>query len=1071
MSNKLFFLISFVLVLSLAGNVLAYDTMVWDNDHGAGDRMWDTSTNWTWTKGGEPERAPIASDWVVIQDLADANNGPIIDANTNAVCQWLDLGYDRVPVNEAVLTMTGGTITGCIWMSTGYYYGGTYRFDMSGGTIDLGRWGFTLGWASGSYNTFNMSGGTFNCEDFLSIGTNNTAQADMNMTGGDVNLAGWLEIGASGTTTGVGHVDLHGGTLETILLRMGGGGVGTMDFANDGTLIIDGDYRIPNDWLFDPCSDDPCDDDPPGYTGTIAILADRGLITAYNTQVGEIITNGNYPAKVGLRAVVNLDYDVTHSGRTTITGGAVDPNLAWDADPLFGSGGLNALDVNRLSWAAGDNAATHEVYFGTDFNNVNDANTSITLGVYEGNQPLAEVNYPVSVTWNTTYYWRIDEVNDPTTWKGTVWNFVTIPAWATNHRPTGTSVSPLSPVLMWDPGPVVADVNGHYLYFSTDFNDVNDRDPSVLTIRDTNNYAPGDLELNTKYYWAVDEVNLSDDPNIWPSPNWNFTTVDHLTPDNFNPYANTDALQDVWTIDHLTNNGAELQIETDAAHVRDGKSMLFAYRNTKTGTKYVGSEAVADAVDLQAGSDWTFSGIEALVLYFQGDPCNAREALAEPEIPYHILNDQMYVAVEDGDANVGIVKYDTEHGYDMNDVKKTPWQEWNIELADPCLADVNMANVAKVYIGFGGAKTGQSGSGAGENSGKFDTVWFDDIQLWPPRCVSAKVVADIAGDDCITNYNDVDMMARDWLMYDYNVPAVAISSAPVGWWKLDEGFGGTTVDSSGYGNDGTIYNEKWVGGYPNDPCDSGLHFDGDGIAYYDRVVCAERSGTDPGTYPAELMPATFTVACWVKCDSFDYFETFVSNGVDDAGLDQSGFYLFNSWDTGTREFGLGIRTEAGMHYVITPAIYETDTWYHLAATYNDANTVYVYVDGERAACKMSVGRDWYTEVPTADVGGPIRWVSQDTNSYPDHFLIGALHAQASTLWWYADGSIDDVRVYDYAMPYGEIVTLAEQGPVLYHDLISPANISDLEAKTSKKVNFRDYVILADHWLKGPILWP
>ncbi|MHC4800397.1 MAG: hypothetical protein ACYTF1_27470, partial [Planctomycetota bacterium] len=370
MSKKLYFLISFVLVLVLAGNVLAYETMVWDNDLGTGDRLWDTSTNWTWTAGGEPKRAPIASDWVTIDDYADANNGPIIDANTNAVCEWVDVGGLRSPVGEAVLTMTGGTLTAGGWFEMGGYYAGTFRFDLSGGTINAGT--IWLGYVDQSYVTLNISDGNINTTAELSIGTDYTSQANMNVTGGDVNLGGWLEIGAFDTNTGNGHLDLHGGTITTALLSMGGGGVGTMDLSG-GTMIIDGDYRMPNGWLFDPCSDTPTADDPAGYTGTIALLAKRGIITAYNTNVGDIITDGNYPSVVGLRAAVNLDYDVTNPGKTTITAGAVDPNLAWDPDPLFGSGGLLPADINLLSWAAGENASSHDVYFGTSFADVNNA--------------------------------------------------------------------------------------------------------------------------------------------------------------------------------------------------------------------------------------------------------------------------------------------------------------------------------------------------------------------------------------------------------------------------------------------------------------------------------------------------------------------------------------------------------------------------------------------------------------------------------------------------------------------------------------------------------------------------
>ncbi|MHC4561132.1 MAG: LamG domain-containing protein, partial [Planctomycetota bacterium] len=296
----------------------------------------------------------------------------------------------------------------------------------------------------------------------------------------------------------------------------------------------------------------------------------------------------------------------------------------------------------------------------------------------------------------------------------------------------------------------------------------------------------------------------------------------------------------------------------------------------------------------------------------------------------------------------------------------------------------------------------------------------------------------------------------DWLEYDYNVPAVAISGAPVGWWKFDEGTGSTTTaDSSANSNHGDITHASWTVGYPNDPCNSGLRFDGDGIAKYDKVVCAELVGSNPGTYPAELMPAAFTVACWVKVDNFEYYGTFVSNGNDDDASDQCGFYLHGNEN---RSFGLVIRTETGYYYPATPGIYNEDTWYHVAGTYDDdANTVSVYVDG-----KLMAG-------PT-NVGGPISWVSPFTESYPDYFAIGGLPLRDSQDWYYHHGFIDDVRLYDYAMPHGEVVTLAEQVSV-YQDVTSAANIYDLEAKLSKKVNFMDYGLMADHWLEGPTLWP
>lgn len=85
-----------------------------------------------------------------------------------------------------------------------------------------------------------------------------------------------------------------------------------------------------------------------------------------------------------------------------------------------------ATGVDRntdLEWRAGMFAASHEVYFGTSFNGVNDATTASSE--HKGSQVLANVNYtpPSLLDPDQTYYWRIDEVNGFDTWKGDVWNF------------------------------------------------------------------------------------------------------------------------------------------------------------------------------------------------------------------------------------------------------------------------------------------------------------------------------------------------------------------------------------------------------------------------------------------------------------------------------------------------------------------------------------------------------------------------------------------------------------------------------------------------------------------------
>ena len=83
-----------------------------------------------------------------------------------------------------------------------------------------------------------------------------------------------------------------------------------------------------------------------------------------------------------------------------------------------------------LSWASGIYATSHDVYFGTNRDDVNDATTSVDPnGVFMGNQTDNEFNVkdydPNALEFSTTYYWRIDESNGVTTYKGDVWSFTT----------------------------------------------------------------------------------------------------------------------------------------------------------------------------------------------------------------------------------------------------------------------------------------------------------------------------------------------------------------------------------------------------------------------------------------------------------------------------------------------------------------------------------------------------------------------------------------------------------------------------------------------------------------------
>jgi hypothetical protein len=180
-----------------------------------------------------------------------------------------------------------------------------------------------------------------------------------------------------------------------------------------------------------------------------------------------------------------------------------------------------------LSWRPGDFAVSHDVYIGENFDDVNDA--ARDSDVFRGNQPLgtdfyiagfAPYAYPDGLVPGTTYYWRIDEVNDAepnSPWKGNVWSFSIPPKTSYYPNPAdGAEFVNLNVQLSWEAG---FGAKVHYIVFGEDFDEVNEAVQG--TPNGTTSYSPGPLKLAKTYYWRVDE---SDGIEIYKGEVWSFTT-------------------------------------------------------------------------------------------------------------------------------------------------------------------------------------------------------------------------------------------------------------------------------------------------------------------------------------------------------------------------------------------------------------------------------------------------------------------------------------------------------------------------------------------------------------------
>jgi hypothetical protein len=191
--------------------------------------------------------------------------------------------------------------------------------------------------------------------------------------------------------------------------------------------------------------------------------------------------------------------------------------------PTPDDGALNMDTWVSMSWKPGGFAVSHDVYFGENFDDVD----SGAEGTFQGNQATTDFivgfpgfPFPDGLVPGTTYYWRVDEVNEAepnSPWKGSVWSFGIPPKTAYFPGPAdGAESVAVNDKLSWTPG--FGSIL-HYTYFGDNFDDVNNA-AGALPLGATT-YDPGPLKMAKTYYWRVDEF---DAVTTHKGDVWSFTT-------------------------------------------------------------------------------------------------------------------------------------------------------------------------------------------------------------------------------------------------------------------------------------------------------------------------------------------------------------------------------------------------------------------------------------------------------------------------------------------------------------------------------------------------------------------
>ena len=378
---------------------------------------------------------------------------------------------------------------------------------------------------------------------------------------------------------------------------------------------------------------------------------------------------------------------------------SIPPKTAYDPDPADGD---QVTDPNAvtLTWTPGFGTKLHTVYFGEDYEEVENA----TVGAPRGGADYA----PGPLEPEKVYYWRVDEFDGAGTYKGEVWTFTTPGAVGSPQPANGASDITMATILSWTTADNAA---SHEVYLGLDKDVVRSADTTSPEYKGAKalgaeSYDAGLLEPDTTYYWRVDEVYTG---NTVKGPVWSFTVGAFLFVEDFESYTDDDAAGEaIWQtwIDGfgIAGNGAQVGYlmppYAEQTIVHGGvQSMPLLYANEAGVTN---SEA---SLTLAALRDWTMAGVRELSVWFRGSSANAA--------------DPLYVTISNAAGAPGVAAHDDPAAATVGF-----WTEWRIPLQAFADQGIDLTNVDKLAIGLG-SKGGAAVGGSG-------TMHIDDIRLYRP---------------------------------------------------------------------------------------------------------------------------------------------------------------------------------------------------------------------------------------------------------------------------------------------------------------------------------------------------
>jgi hypothetical protein len=584
----------------------------------------------------------------------------------------------------------------------------------------------------------------------------------------------------------------------------------------------------------------------------------------------------------------------------------------------------------------------------------------------------------------------------------------------------------------------VAAPAGYKVFFGTDYDTV-DADATPDQVSDSNTFDPPavlgyPLNFGETYFWRVDECN---DAGCGHGHVWSYSTAQCDTVDDFESYADTDAIKAKWQAYPEWNPGEDNAVTTFLADtISTGVEYVYeGYKSMQLSLdRYylLGSnDEVQRTFEEANGRNFKFSGGRSLWIAYRTEETDMVRAA-----------DDIYMQLVDKDAGASPKIYYT------GDPNTLEWDIFYVSLVEAYDsgdgADPN--TIKKIRIGFEGAQ-------ASNPDEEFSKGYFDLLTRCAPICRieeglnPAYDFTGPEGPDCVVDGWDLAVITENWLTEDYNIyPAEPCEANLMVEYLFDSA---NLTDTSGNANNGTVVGTI---GYNNgalaiansaDPCEvNGVSvpnvaalFAGAGQP---STVVFDVNFTDIGTAfgVARTPPATGEEG---NVPGRDYtmgdthaLAIFAREGEEATEIVADRFWISEA----SAEIEFGVPVSIAVVYDVEEA------------------TSIVYVDG------INVGTIVDPNVPdpcddTVLIGGTLNWAFPGIDIEIANF----------------NGEIDNFRIYDSALTLGEVMYLVtgSEDPIPM-PVDEQANIVVDGAFGENIINLPDYATFASDWMDEK-LWP